>query len=207
MKREEKNRQTRQRIMDSALQEFARQGYGASSVNAICSAEGISKGIIYHYFETKDDLYLACVEDCFQRLTEHLREVMPQSGRGTQECLELYFNARMEFFQKNPLYQRIFCDAVILPPAHLKMAVGERKAGFDALNIEILMQILAGMKLRPEISRWEAVDTFLQYQDFLNARYQMAGAGEVDIRKHETDCHRALEILLYGVTAREEAQR
>ena len=48
MKREEKNRQTRQRIMDSALQEFARQGYGASSVNAICSAEGISKGIIYH---------------------------------------------------------------------------------------------------------------------------------------------------------------
>lgn len=96
---------------------------------------------------------------------------------------------------------------MILPPAHLKTAVGERKAGFDALNIEILMQILAGMKLRPEISRWEAVDTFLQYQDFLNARYQMAGAGEVDIRKHETDCHRALEILLYGVTAREEAQR
>ena len=82
-------------------------------------------------------------EDCFQRLTEYLREAMPQSGRGTQECLELYFNARMEFFQKNPLYQRIFCDAVILPPAHLKTAVGERKAGFDALNIEILMQILA----------------------------------------------------------------
>lgn len=100
MKREEKNRQTRQRIMDSALQEFARQGYGASSVNAICSAEGISKGIIYHYFETKDDLYLACVEDCFHRLTEYLREAMPQRGRGAQECLELYFNARMEFFRK-----------------------------------------------------------------------------------------------------------
>ena len=140
-------------------------------------------------------------------MTEYLREAMPQRGRGAQECLELYFNARMEFFQKNPLYQRIFCDAVILPPAHLKTAVGERKVGFDALNIEILMQILAGMKLRPEISRWEAVDTFLQYQDFLNARYQMAGAGEVDIQKHETDCHRALEILLYGVTAREEAQQ
>ena len=46
MKREEKNQQTRRRIMESALAEFARQGYGASSVNTICAAEGISKSII-----------------------------------------------------------------------------------------------------------------------------------------------------------------
>ena len=62
MKREEKNLQTRRRIMDSALNEFSKQGYGASSINTICSAQGISKGIIYHYFKTKDDLFLACVE-------------------------------------------------------------------------------------------------------------------------------------------------
>ena len=40
--------------MDSALAEFSGQSYGASSVNNICSAQGISKGIIYHYFKTKD---------------------------------------------------------------------------------------------------------------------------------------------------------
>ena len=73
MKREEKNQQTRRRIMDSALAEFSRQGYGASSVNTICSAQDISKGIIYHYFKTKDDLYLACVEECFQLLTQYLK--------------------------------------------------------------------------------------------------------------------------------------
>ncbi len=39
--------------MDSALNEFSKQGYGASSINTICSAQGISKGIIYHYFKTK----------------------------------------------------------------------------------------------------------------------------------------------------------
>ena len=61
MKREEKNQQTKRRIMESALKEFAEQGYGASSVNNICSCEGVSKGIIYHYFQTKDELYLVCV--------------------------------------------------------------------------------------------------------------------------------------------------
>ena len=55
MKREEKNQQTQRRIMDSALAEFAEKGYGGSSVNTICAAQGISKGIIYHYFENKDD--------------------------------------------------------------------------------------------------------------------------------------------------------
>ena len=57
MKREEKNQITRRRIMDSALREFSAQGYGASSINTICASQNISKGNIYHYFETKDALY------------------------------------------------------------------------------------------------------------------------------------------------------
>ena len=47
MKREEKNQQMRQRIMDSALMEFSKQGYGGSSINTICAAQNISKGIVY----------------------------------------------------------------------------------------------------------------------------------------------------------------
>ena len=43
MKREEKNRQTRRKIMDSALMEFAQRGYGGSSVNNICAAQGVWK--------------------------------------------------------------------------------------------------------------------------------------------------------------------
>ena len=93
MKREEKNLQTRRRIMDSALNEFSKQGYGASSINTICSAQGISKGIIYHYFKTKDDLFLACVEECFCLLTEY------------------------------PIYQRIFCEVMITPPTHLETKI------------------------------------------------------------------------------------
>ena len=62
--------------MDSALAEFSKQGYGASSVNTICAAQDLSKGIIYHYFKTKDDLYLACVEECFELLTQYLKSCL-----------------------------------------------------------------------------------------------------------------------------------
>lgn len=112
--------------MDNALAEFARQGYGASSVNAVCSAQGISKGIIYHYFKTKDTLHLACVEECFGRLTEYLRANSPVTGT-TESRLEGYFSARMDFFRAHPVYRPIFCEAIISPPAHLAVEIQARK--------------------------------------------------------------------------------
>ena len=202
MKREEKNQQTKRRIMESALKEFAEQGYGASSVNNICSCEGVSKGIIYHYFQTKDELYLACVDGCFRALTEYLREKLILEGETVHRQLQLYFDARFEFFQAFPMYRRIFYEAVIMPPAHLESAVRQSKSGFDKLNISILNRILEPLKLRAGVSRETVVDIFLQFQDYVNAKYQTSGEREIDFSTHEEDCRRALDVLLYGVVER-----
>lgn len=204
MKREEKNQQTRRRILESALAEFSEQGYGASSVNTISNGEGLSKGIIYHYFPTKDDLYLACVEECFQMLTGHLQSHTNMVGQTAEERLEQYFRVRLDFFEQNPQYQRIFCDAVIMPPAHLEASIQEKKAPFDRFNIDSLNRMLEPVSLRSDLSREDVVDTFRQYQDYINARYQMTGSEKIDIRDHEESCRRALRILLYGVVERKE---
>lgn len=204
MKREEKNQQTRRRILESALAEFSGQGYGASSVNTISNGEGLSKGIIYHYFPTKDDLYLACVEECFQMLTGHLQSHTNMEGQTAEERLEQYFRVRLDFFEQNPQYQRIFCDAVIMPPAHLEASIQEKKAPFDRFNIDSLNRMLEPVSLRSDLSREDVVDTFRQYQDYINARYQMTGSEKIDIRGHEESCRRALRILLYGVVERKE---
>lgn len=204
MKREEKNQQTRRRILESALAEFSEQGYGASSVNTISNGNGLSKGIIYHYFPTKDDLYLACVEECFQTLTAHLQSHTNMEGQTAEERLEQYFRVRLDFFEQNPQYQRIFCDAVIMPPAHLEASIQEKKAPFDRFNIDSLNRMLEPVSLRSDLSREDVVDTFRQYQDYINARYQMTGSAKIDIRDHEESCRRALRILLYGVVERKE---
>lgn len=204
MKREEKNQQTRRRILESALAEFSEQGYGASPVNTISNGEGLSKGIIYHYFPTKDDLYLACVEECFQMLTGHLQSHTNMEGQTAEERLEQYFRVRLDFFEQNPQYQRIFCDAVIMPPAHLEASIQEKKAPLDRFNIDSLNRMLEPVSLRSDLSREDVVDTFRQYQDYINARYQMTGSEKIDIRDHEESCRRALRILLYGVVERKE---
>ncbi|MFZ5353802.1 MAG: TetR/AcrR family transcriptional regulator [Bacillota bacterium] len=47
----------RSKIIDCALAEFAEKGYEQASTNNIVKEAGISKGILFHYFKTKKDLY------------------------------------------------------------------------------------------------------------------------------------------------------
>lgn len=204
MKREIKNQQTRRRIMDSALAEFSRNGYGASSVNAVCAEPDISKGIIYHYFKTKDDLFLACVEECFVKLTEYLKE-HADSALGTPEKqMENYFSARSGFFRENPVYQRLFCEAVISPPSHLKAEIQRMKQDFDCFNIQSLSRLLEPVPLRSQITREDVIEVFRQFQDFVNARYQFQDFSAEEFEKHEKQRKKAVDILLYGVVERNE---
>ena len=202
MKREEKNQQTRRRILDSALSEFSEQGYGASSINTICSAQNISKGIVYHYFDTKDGLFLACVEECFHKLTDYIQSNLSLENKTSEAQLKEYFAVRSAFFKTAPVYQRIFCDAVIAPPEHLRKQVQDRRESFDRLNLQILEQILRPLPLRPGVSRTEVIETFRMFQDFINVRCQMTGADGQNFEVREENCQKALDILLYGVVER-----
>lgn len=202
MKREEKNQQTRRRIVDGALAEFAKCGYGASSINNICAAQGISKGIIYHYFKTKDDLYLNCVGECFALLTQHIQSCLVTEQESVEKQLERYFHVRMAFFRDFPVYQPIFCEAVVSPPAHLEAGILESKRAFDELNVEILERLLRQLPLRPPTTMASVVETFRQFQDFINAKYQMAGMSSQEFEMREESCRKALNILLYGVIER-----
>ena len=202
MNREENNQQTRRRIMDNALAEFSKRGYGAGSVNTICASKDISKGIIYHYFKTKDELFLACVEECFQRLTDHLCDVLTV-GQGTvEEQLEQYFSARMAFFQMYPVYQPIFCEAVISPPGHLLAQIQVRRQIFDDLTVDTLARLLRPLSLCNHLTINEVEEAFREYQDFINAKYQVSFLSAEEFRRRDGNCRKALSILLYGVIER-----
>ena len=64
MKKEEKTELTKERILTAAMEEFGEKGYAAAALNNICAA-GIPKGLLYHNYENKDALYLACVKRSF----------------------------------------------------------------------------------------------------------------------------------------------
>lgn len=203
MNRDEKNLQTRQKIINSALQEFSEKSYGEASLNMVCAAGTISKGIIYHYFRDKDELYLTCIRECFDALTGYLTNVVSMGSTSIEASLENYFDARIAFLEAHPIYLKLFCNAIMNPPTHLVTPIAEITAGFDALNISVLTKLLENVKLCPDVTIGEVVDVFCQYQDFVNVRFQMQTFGESTLKEHEERCRRSLRILLYGVVERE----
>ncbi len=52
----------RDRLINSALEEFGRNKFEKASTNTIVKNAGISKGLLYHYFESKDSLYTYLTE-------------------------------------------------------------------------------------------------------------------------------------------------
>lgn len=203
MNRNEKNLQTRQKIIDSAFAEFSEKTYGEASLNTICSAGGISKGIIYHYFHDKDELYLACVKVCFDALTRYLDDIVVIQDVPIEQAMASYFDARIAFFGANPPYLGVFCSAIMNPPPHLAAAIDDLATEFDAQAVSILTAMLGTVKLRPDVTTAEVVEIFRQYQDFVHARFQRKASDESTLKEHEERCRRALQILLYGVLERE----
>ncbi|MDE2356048.1 MAG: TetR/AcrR family transcriptional regulator [Alphaproteobacteria bacterium] len=52
----------RERLLDAAVTLFRRNGYAATSVDALCAAAGVTKGAFFHHFKSKDALGVAAAE-------------------------------------------------------------------------------------------------------------------------------------------------
>jgi len=52
----------RQQLMESALHLFASEGYAHCTISMLAASAGISKGLLYHYFKSKEELLEAIIE-------------------------------------------------------------------------------------------------------------------------------------------------
>ncbi len=58
----ERSAETRARILDAALSEFALRGLAGARTERIATAADVNKALLYYYFESKEKLYLAALE-------------------------------------------------------------------------------------------------------------------------------------------------
>jgi AcrR family transcriptional regulator len=66
----------RNAIVNAALKEFARKGFDDASTNEIVRAAGISKGLLFHYFATKKDLFSFLMEYSATVVIDEYRELL-----------------------------------------------------------------------------------------------------------------------------------
>ncbi len=71
---------TSEKILASALKEFAESGLGGARVDRIAERAGVNKAMIYYHFRSKENLYEEVLRRHFGRLGEFLNVSLDESG-------------------------------------------------------------------------------------------------------------------------------
>ncbi|MET9488778.1 helix-turn-helix domain-containing protein [Nocardia sp. NPDC006630] len=87
--RERKKQQTRTRIIDVALQLCDAQGFDATTVEQIADAADVSPRTINRYFDSKEAIVIAPIEDMGRALADQLR-AQPITGNELQALLDAF---------------------------------------------------------------------------------------------------------------------
>lgn len=87
-------------ILEAALTVFAERGYHDARLEEIAEAAGVTKGAIYHYFATKEELLLRAIEYHQSRGYDELEAAMPPAS--TPATVRIRAFLRKAFGAENP---------------------------------------------------------------------------------------------------------
>jgi len=77
------------RILTASQRLFSTQAYDAIAIEDLAAAAGMSKGLLYHYFESKRDLYVATVAHVLRQMA-HFTDLSPDLHAGLSQMLSLF---------------------------------------------------------------------------------------------------------------------
>jgi AcrR family transcriptional regulator len=77
--RQQQAAQRRDQIIEAALRLFARQGFASTSTRQIAREAGITEGLIFHYFPSKEDLLSAVLESRYSYM-QQLRQLLDHAA-------------------------------------------------------------------------------------------------------------------------------
>lgn len=205
MKQEEKTKRTRERILEAALTEFGTKRYEVASISSICSENHLSKGLLYHNFGSKDELYLYCVRYVYDRTLEYLKSCS-NMARAQNPVVQM-LKDRQSFFHENPLMGNIFFEALLTPPPKLASDVQEIRMEYETFANQCFAQMLEETPLRPGVTAEDARTYFFLVQEAFNSRRSGTDRGDGEdagIEEWEEHALKMLDLILYGISSAAE---
>lgn len=86
MPRPDVSEERRAQILESALKIFSRQGFANTRMDDVAEEAGLSKGLLYWYFKSKDEIVVAIADLLFGGELRKMHS-LPCAGRPASDCL------------------------------------------------------------------------------------------------------------------------
>ncbi|MBT2225334.1 TetR/AcrR family transcriptional regulator [Nonomuraea sp. NEAU-A123] len=145
----------REKLLDAALDVFADKGVDGASVKDLAQAAGVTPGLLYHYFDSKDALVHALLAE--RGFLPQLRELLAldTGGRAAAEVLTELLGAFDQLLADNARLVALFFSA-----GQARTALGELAAEGQLLIGDFLAARVAAGELRPHDTRTAATALF-----------------------------------------------
>jgi AcrR family transcriptional regulator len=178
---QERALKTRNKILETSIEEFASKGFHGTRVDEIASKAGVNKQRIYAYFQSKEVLFAAVLKNCYDKIIfveEPLKDLkeedIPYLG---ETILKLY----VKFHESHPEFWRLLTWANLSEEVNLEEIASLRSASM----VHIKKLYMKGQNLK-HFKKEVSFDTFiytmtaLSYFMFSN-RNTMAKMFELDL--------------------------
>ncbi|MDQ7080971.1 MAG: TetR/AcrR family transcriptional regulator [Paracoccaceae bacterium] len=186
--------QKRRAILRKAAAFFAENGFDRSSMSQLATACGVSKALIYHYYDSKDALLFDIVHDHLDALLQVIRDV-DQSGPDKQANLRALVHAILDAYRDADAEHQVQTEAMkSLPPQQREILAGLQREMVRIVS-EALRAVTPDLyEAHPEKLRPVTMSLF----GMLNWFYMWHRPGKGITREEYADL--ATDLVLRGIT-------
>lgn len=110
---------TKERILNVAFKEFAARGYDGARVDAIVARCKISKNLIYHYFASKEDLFIEVMERAYGAMRKRQNELALSGDDPVADMRDLV-EKTIQHFVEQPEFIQLLAMENLHKAAHIK---------------------------------------------------------------------------------------
>ena len=141
----------RERILEVGTEEFSSKGYENANINVIAKNAGISIGLMYKYFATKEDLFITCIQRGMRILTQVIEEIMASDDKLLVKAEKL-IRATCVHSKQIANYIRLYNEiASEKDSARTQMLVREIERETSVIYTTAIAQALAKGDVRPDL--------------------------------------------------------
>lgn len=103
--------EVKERIIESAVQCFARTGFDRTKMDDIANLSDVSKGTLYLYFKSKEDLFYGICQSSLKKVKEQLNGMLITKENLVSDAQRFY-----DFFQKgvNPYHNMVLLEMSVM---------------------------------------------------------------------------------------------
>lgn len=179
--------QTRRDIIEAARAEFVEKGLSGASVNEIAARTRTTKPMIYYYFQSKEQLYTAVMEEAYGGMRGVEQDLALDRSPPT-EAMRRLVEATFDYHADHPDYVRLICIENIHGARHIANlpAIAERNATVIAILRGLLDRGVSAGVFRAGV---EPIDLHLLISSFcfyrLSNRHSWGAIFAVDLQAPE----------------------